>query len=151
MAALFRGIVDDRVGEALTAFFPKAAYLQVKDISDPGRDFQDRLVSAFRQDLHAAHELLGQGAGAARFVSVLVPHQWAWIPPGGCYNKVGYWHAPGSRLVYRQHGRVRSFGVFSLISWRGEWYVVHLSSYDSPGTVDDPSVGRGSFGAPGGC
>jgi len=64
---------------------------------------------------------------------------------------VGYWHAPGSRLVYREQGAVRSIGVFSLISWRGQWYVVHLSSYDSPGTVDSPSTGRGTFGPPGGC
>jgi hypothetical protein len=151
MAALFRGITADSTAEAMPAFFPKSAYLQVKDISEPGRDYRDRLVSAFRLDLRAAHGLLGSDAANARLVGVFVPHQWTWIPAGGCFNKVGYWHAPGSRLVYRENGQVRSFGVFSLISWRGQWYVVHLSSYDSPGTVDAPSAGRGRFGPPGGC
>jgi len=79
------------------------------------------------------------------------PTEWTWITPGYCANRAGYWHAPGSRLVYRQGGRLRSFGVFSLISWRGEWYVVHLAVWDQPGTVDDPSAGVGAFGPPGGC
>jgi len=151
MADLWRGIVTDSVTAAMPAFFPRSAYVQVKAISHPAADFRDRLVSAFRRDIHAAHELLGPGAATALLVGVSVPKEWAWIPPGGCYNAIGYWHAPGSRLVYEEAGHVRSFGIFSFISWRGEWYVVHMSGYDHPGTVDDPSAGRGTLGPPGGC
>jgi len=151
MAALWRGVLTDSVAAAMPAFFPRSAYLQVKAISDAGADFQNRLASAYRLDLHAAHQLLGTGAATAQLIGVEVPNQWRWIPPGRCYNHIGYWHAPGSRLVYREHSVVKSFGVFSLISWRGEWYVVHLAAYDRPGTVDDPSPGAGSYGPPGGC
>lgn len=151
MAALWRGIVRDSVGAARPAFFPESAYLQVKAVSDPAADYRDRLLANFRTDIHAAHVLLGRGASTARLVGVRVPREWAWIVPGYCVNRVGYWHAPGSRLVYREGGRLRSFGVFSLISWRGEWYVVHLSVWDQPGTVDDPAVGAGTFGPAGGC
>jgi hypothetical protein len=151
MADLWRGIVTDSVAAGMPAFFPLSAYVQVKAIGDPAGDYQDRLVASYRLDIHAAHDLLGSGAGTARFLRVSVPKRWAWIPPGGCYNAIGYWHAPGARLVYEEGGEIRSFGVFSLISWRGEWYVVHLSSYDHPGTVDAPSAGRGTFGPPGGC
>jgi hypothetical protein len=150
MVALWQGIVRDSPGAAMPAFFPRSAYLQVKQIQDPSADYRDRLLVAYRADIRAAHDLVTQG-GRARFLSVRVPREWAWIPPGYCYNRVGYWHAPGSRLAYVQGGRVRSFGVFSLISWRGEWYVIHLAVYDRPGTVDDPSLGLGSFGPPGGC
>ena len=151
LAALWRGIVDDSPGTARTAFFPRSAYLQVKQIRDAAADYRDRLLANYRADIHAAHAFLGPGARSARLLAVRVPKEWAWIPPGYCYNRVGYWHAPGSRLVYREGGRVRSFGIFSLISWRGEWYVVHLAAYDRPGTVDDPSPGAGSYGPPGGC
>jgi hypothetical protein len=151
MAALWRGILEDSPAAARPAFFPQAAYQQVKQVSNANADYRDRLFANYRSDIQAAHLLLGRGARRARLVSVLVPRQWAWIPPGYCYNRVGYWHAPGSRLVYRERGRTRSFGIFSLISWRGEWYVVHLAVYDRPGTVDDPSSGAGSFGPPGGC
>ena len=149
MAALWQGIVSGRPAPAMVAFFPRSAYLQAKAIPNPAADYRTRLVAAYRLDLRAAHTLVGPAP--ARLLGVDVPHQWTWIPPGGCFNKVGYWHAPGSRLVYRQSGQVRSFGVFSLISWRGQWYVVHLSSYSDPGSVDEPSAGRGVFGAPGGC
>lgn len=149
MRALWTGIATGRVRPAMTAFFPETAYAQVKAIANPAADFRDRLVAAYRSDLLAAQRLVG--STRARFVGVLVPHEWAWIPPGACYNAIGYWHAPGSRLVYEQDGVVRSFGVFSLISWRGEWYVVHLSSYTAPGTVDTPTSGRGTYGPPGGC
>jgi hypothetical protein len=151
MASLWRGITADSVRMAMPAFFPRRAYLQVKQIANPSADYRDRLLAAFRADINAAHQLVASGAGRARLVGVRVPREWSWITPGYCYNSVGYWHAPGSRLLYRQAGRLRSFGIFSLISWRGEWYVVHLARFDQPGTVDDPAAGPGTFAPPGGC
>ena len=151
MAALWRGIVRDDPWTARSAFFPRSAYLQVKSIPAAGSDFTKRLLGNFALDVHAAHALLGRDAGTARLVGVRVPREWAWIHPGYCYNRVGYWHAPGTRLVYREHGRLRSFGISSLISWRGQWYVVHLGPWDMPGTVDSPAMGTGTSDPPGGC
>jgi hypothetical protein len=151
MAALWRGIVTDSAAAAMAAFFPRTAYLQAKQIADPSADYRTRLLGAFKADIHAAHALLGAQAGSAKLLDVSVPEEWAWIPPGSCYNRIGYWHAPGARVVYRERGQVRSFGIFSLISWRAEWYVVHLAVFDKPGTVDAPSLGFGTYGAPGGC
>jgi hypothetical protein len=151
MAALWRGITRDDPAAAMPAFFPRSAYLQVKAVPDSGSDYRDRLLRNFRLDVEAAHALLGPGASTARLLAVRVPREWAWIVPGYCANRVGYWHAPGSRLVYRQHGRTRSFGIFSLISWRGQWYVVHLGIWNEPGTLVSPSIGVGSFGPAGGC
>jgi hypothetical protein len=151
MQALWRGIVEDSVPAAMPAFFPQPAYVQVKQLPNAAADYRDRLLSNFRADLLAAHRLVLSGHGKPALVGVLVPHEWSWITPGYCANKVGYWHAPGSRLVYRRGGRTFSLGIFSLISWRGEWYVVHLSIWDEPGTVDDPATGVGAFGPSGGC
>jgi len=151
MASLWRGIVRDSVAAAEPAFFPESAYLQVKQLPDPAADYRDRLLANFRADIHAAHLLLGRAPRRAKLVAVRVPRQWSWIVPGYCANRVGYWHAPGSRLLYRAGGQLRSFGIFSLISWRGEWYVVHLAVFDQPGTVDEPSVGAGAYGPAGGC
>src|SRR5579864_5822924 len=145
MAALWRGILGDSLTAARPAFFPLAAYRQVKQIVDPASDYRLRLLDNYRLDLHAVHELLGARASGARLLRVAIPREWAWIPPGYCYNRVGYWHAPGARLVYRIRGHVRSVGVFSFISWRGEWYVVHLAVWDRPGTVDEPASGPGAY------
>jgi hypothetical protein len=150
MNVLWAGIVRDSPRAAISAFFPRAAYLQVKAISAAGSDYDSRLIANFGADVRAAHQLVS-GGGHATLLYVSVPREWAWIPPGGCYNKVGYWHAPGARLVYRQNGRIRSFGIYSLISWRGQWYVVHLGVWNKPGTVADPAVGVGNYAPAGGC
>ena len=81
-----------------------------------------------------------------RLVRVDVPASFAhWVAPGACYNRVGYYEVPNARVVYRDAGTVRSFGIASMISWRGVWYVVHLGavSGDSGGMVDAPSAGAG--------
>jgi hypothetical protein len=151
MIALWRGIVTDSVAAAVPAFFPRAAYLQVKQIANPPADYDNRLLAAYRADIGAAHRLLARGVSGARLLFVSVPREWAWIPPGYCYNRIGYWHAPGARLVYREKGRIHSFGIFSFISWRGQWYVIHLARFDQPGTVDAPALGLGQYGRAGGC
>ena len=62
------------------------------------------------------------------------------------YNKIQSWEATPATLLeaelkgegsqrataryrYEVDGKERSFEVKSLISWRGEWYVVHLSGF----------------------
>jgi hypothetical protein len=155
MALLWDAIRTGRAGPAMPAFFPEAAYEQVKALGDDAADWTDRLVVHFRLDVAAAHAALGPGAASARFVEVLVPSQLIqWVAPGACYNTLGYWNVPGSRLVYEEGGQERSIGIASLISWRGYWYVVHLGSEVPPpdsGVVDNPSPGVGVFGPPGGC
>jgi hypothetical protein len=50
-------------------------------------------------------------------------------------------------MVYSLGGGIRSFGIASMISWRGIWYVVHMGAVLHPtgrGVVDDPSGGSGS-------
>jgi len=152
MADLWLAVTTGQPALGQPGFFPLAAYEQVKAISDPGADWRDRLWHDFALDVAAAHRLVG---GGARLVRVVVPaSQAAWIGPGGCYNAAGYWHVGGARVVYRKDAAVRSFGIASLISWRGEWYVVHLGAVlrsADAGTVDQPAYGTGIPGPPGGC
>jgi hypothetical protein len=125
--ALWQGIVDDNPQEALPFFFPKSAYLQVKALRDAGADYQNRLIGFYGLDVHAAHRLLGADAKDAKLVGVSVPAKAAqWILPGAEENKLSYYRVYGSRLTYTVGGQTKSFGLFSLISWRGEWYVVHF-------------------------
>lgn len=160
----FRAMVTDlwlavRTGKASLgrqAFFPVGAYKQVKAIADPAADWRTRLWDDFVLDTRAAHRLLGRDANKAKLLRVLVlpAADDSWIGPGACFNSVGYWHVANSRVVYRLGGRVRSFGIASLISWRGVWYVVHLGAVSRTvvtGIVDEPADGPGIPGPPGGC
>jgi len=148
VSALWAGVVAGASAPALPAFFPEQAYAQLKQIPDAEGDWDDRLVADYSLDLAAAHELLGADPREAELLGVDVPTSYAhWVPPGVCYNSVGYYEVPNSRLVYREGGVVRSFGIASMISWRGTWYVVHLgavlrSGYG--GVVDDPELGAGT-------
>lgn len=146
--ALWRGVDTGSPHAALYAFFPLEAYEQVKAIGDPAGDYRDRLIADYDLDLAAAHALLGPDPQAARLVSTIVPGRYVhWVPPGACYNRIGYYEVPNSRLVYRAGQDIRSFGIASLISWRGTWYVVHLGAVTRSGyggVVDDPSEGTGT-------
>ena len=148
MGALWQGIRSGSVSTAMPAFFPEGAYAQVKAIADPRADYNNRLVHEFAQDIAAAHGLLGAGASSAQLVAVQVPSSYAhWVSPGSCYNGVGYYEVPNARVVYREGGQTSSFGIASMISWRGVWYVVHLGAVtraSDAGVVDDPSAGTGS-------
>ncbi len=129
IAALFRAIVADDPAQATSAFFPLGAYRQVKDIPDPASDWKRRLVAAFDHDIHALHARLGAAAAEARLVGLELPDSRArWVDPGEEYNKIGYYRVFGSRVRYEVGGAPRSFEIKSFISWRGEWYVVHLSA-----------------------
>lgn len=124
---LWQAIITGNPTTALPFFFPKTAYLQVKAIANPSADYQNRLIDWYRLDIEAAHALLGSHAATATFVRVTVPTAQArWITPGVEFNKGSYYRVYGTRLYYEVNGVTKSIGIFSLISWRGEWYVVHL-------------------------
>lgn len=130
--ALWDAIVKDDPDVAMPFFFPVSAYLQVKDVGSPASDWRHRLVGAFKRDIHALHAKLGEKAGTAKLVRFDVPDDRAkWVEPNEEYNKLGYWRVYGTRIVYTigDSTRERSFEVSSLISWRGEWFVVHLTGF----------------------
>lgn len=147
MRALWDGIRTGTPGPAMPAFFPEAAYAQLKAIGDPQSDWQARLVGDYALDIVAAHAVLGAGARTARLIGVDVPAAGVkYVPPEICENRFGYEEVPNSRIVYSRGGAVRSIGIASLISWRGIWYVVHLGAVDRSadvGIVDDASDGAG--------
>jgi hypothetical protein len=152
MQALWNGVVEDSVQPALPAFFPQSAYVQLKTgIADPAGDWTNRLVADYGLDIQAAHALIASEPSSAAFVGVSVPEQYAhWITPGVCANGIGYYEVANARLVYQFGGQPRSFGIASLISWRGQWYVVHLGAIlrsSSGGVVDDSEAGTG-YSAP---
>jgi hypothetical protein len=155
MTSLWAGIVHDSLARALAAFFPKGAYVRLKAIASASYDWTDRLVYDYGLDIKAAHALLGRTATHARLIAVDVPSSYGhWIQPGVCYNSLGYYEMPNARVVYRADGQIRSFGIASMISWRGVWYVVHLGailrSTDS-GTVEEPTSGPGASAYSGTC
>jgi hypothetical protein len=148
IASVWSAIRTDSPGVGLAAFFPRDAYIRLKAIPSAGSDWSARLVHAYDLDIAAAHRQLGAGAARAQLIAVDVPSSYGhWVPAGVCYNDVGYYEVPNARVVYLEGGQVRSFGIASMISWRGRWYVVHLGAVlrnADVGVVDEPASGRGT-------
>jgi hypothetical protein len=129
VAALWEAIAKDDPDRAMPFFFPLAAYEQVKDVSNPSRDWKYRLVAAYVRDVHDLHKRLGSDPSGARLVSMEIGPSPRWVEPHEEYNKIGYYRVFGTKLKWEGHdGTPHSFDIKSLISWRGEWYVVHLSA-----------------------
>lgn len=126
-----RAILSGEVEPALPAFFPLVAYQQVKDVAKPERDYKFRLLANFKRDLLEYHHALGAAAAESKFDGVTVSEKDAkWMAPGSEGNKLGYFRVLRSRLRFTlPTGRSREFELTSLISWRGEWYVVHLHGF----------------------
>ena len=156
MRKLATAIRTDSINLGETVFFPRTAYVNMKtgEIPAPASDYVDRLIAFFRLDLAAYHDRLFARA-VTTYVRVRAnPADAAWISPGVCENRIGYWHIQGVRLEFIRDSKVVSVAVASLISWRGIWYVVHLGPNNAPfnvGKVDDYSSGVGVPGPGGGC
>ena len=126
MRELVAAVASDQPTRALSAFFPLPAYIQVKAIADPVTDWNVRLVANYKIDIGLAHQRLGPDASSAKFESVSLGAGPTWVKPGVELNKGSYWRDYGT-VVYCKVGSVtRYFVITSMISWRGEWYVVHL-------------------------
>lgn len=129
--AVARAIISGEVEPALPAFFPLVAYQQVKDVAKPERDYKFRLLANFKRDLLEYHHALGAAAAETKFDGITISEKDAkWMTPGSEGNKLGYFRVLRSRLRFTlPTGRSREFELTSLISWRGEWYVVHLHGF----------------------
>ena len=124
---LWQAIQQDRPELALPFFFPEAAYLQVKAIPGPAADYQQRLIVNYEQDIHTLHAQLGADAASAQLAGIDVPDAEAvLVQPGEESNQLPYWRVYGTMLHSTLNGETTSMPVTSLISWRGQWYVVHL-------------------------
>jgi hypothetical protein len=127
--ALWEAIAKDQPELGYPFFFPESAYVQVKAIGDPAGDYQHRLIANFDEDVHTLHAQLGANAANAKFVGITVPDDQAvFVQPGEESNQGSYWRVYGTTMQYEVDGQTGSFPVTSLISWRGQWYVVHLGA-----------------------
>ena len=127
MSLLVQAVATGDVSVGLPAFFPRQAYVQVKAVRNPAADWKDRLVALYNADISGLHASLGASASSIQLSGVDVPDGAAqWLGPGAEYNKLGYWRVLNTRVRYTGSSGEGSFIVISLISWRGQWYVVHF-------------------------
>lgn len=131
MKLLWEAMVANDPSRAERVFFPREAYEVVKDIEKPGADWKSRLMKAFARNVSEYHKKLGSEPESLVFEGLdLDEKRVKWIDKGEEGNKVGYWRVTRSKLRYRDPaGKSHTLELTSLISWRGEWFVVHLHGF----------------------
>ena len=128
MKGLADAIINDDVLMGTSSFFPVEAYKQTKKNTNPAADWQNRLIANFRVDVADAHKKLGPNAKSAVFKGVEVPNTAVWVKPGEEYNVGPYWRVFKSQMLFDVNGSTVKIPIESMISWRGQWYVVHLGT-----------------------
>ncbi len=145
----WKHVLAGNAGDAGNFFFPRSAYLQLKTLSYAGSDFDGRLYHDYRNDVIADHRLVTAAGAKPADIKVLgvdVPQASVhWVPPGVEANSIGYYQVSYPRIRYSVNGQPRSYAISSMISWRGQWYVVHLGPNWRPGEggwvcTPDPST-----------
>jgi hypothetical protein len=131
LAELVRSVATRTPGPARDAFFPSTAYAQVKAIADPAADYRQRLLALYDADVAVLQPEIPPGAHLA---GVRVPNDAIWVPPGAEFNRLGYWRVYGTQVSYSAAGRTATLTICSMISWRGDFYVVHLGPVLRNGT-----------------
>lgn len=131
MELVWQAIVKDDPTIAEASFFPDVAYAVVKDIEKPKADWKHRLMKNFHRDVREYHKKLGAEPEALTFLGAdIVDEKVKWMEPGKEGNKVGYFRVTRSKLRYKDPaGAEKDLELTSLISWRGEWFVVHLHGF----------------------
>jgi hypothetical protein len=128
MKVLANAIITNTPDTALSAFFPVSAYKQTKKNTDPAADWKNRLIANFKVDVADANKKLGPNAKNAVFTGVTVPNTVVWVKPGEEYNVGPYWRVFKAQMNFTVDGKTVQIPIESMISWRGQWYVVHLGT-----------------------
>jgi hypothetical protein len=134
---LFDAIVADAPERAEEVFFPRAAFLLVKDIPDPGK-YYDRLKRRFEQDIHALHASLADPA-SAQFERFELANRGGFVRVREEGNRLPYWASRHSFIHFRMRGQPQRLEVRVLITWDERWYVIHLNEFRS-GTLANQGV-----------
>ena len=124
---LFEAVVKDDPALAEGVFFPRAAFLLIKNIRDPGH-YYDQLHARFIADIHTLHRRL-PGLAQARFERFELAQRGGWVDVHGEGNRLPYWASRHSFLYYTSGGQTQRVEVRVLITWDDQWYVIHLNEF----------------------
>ena len=128
MKTLANAIINNTPDSAISTFFPVSAYKQTKKNTDPAADWKNRLIANFKVDVADANKKLGANAKNAVFTGVTVPNTAVWVKPGEEYNVGPYWRVFKTQMNFTVDGKNVQIPIESMISWHGQWYVVHLGT-----------------------
>jgi hypothetical protein len=122
---LLEAIQKDEPDLATDIVFPRDAYLAVKDVPDPGKSWDAKVLAAFKRDVHALHRRT-KGVERALFTSFELGQPASEAMPKRHDLKRMLWRSRRSRLGFTIDGKPSHFDLVEMTGWRGAWYVTRL-------------------------
>lgn len=122
---LLEAIQKDDGDLAADLVFPRDAYLGVKDVPDPGKHWDSKVLGAFRGSVHVLHRRT-KGVERAIFTGFELGQPASEALPKRHDLKRMLWRARRSRLSFTIDGKPSHFDVMEMTGWRGSWYVTKL-------------------------
>jgi hypothetical protein len=122
---LLEAIAKDDPSLATDIVFPRDAYIEVKDVADPGRQWDEKVMGAFRRNVHAIHKKT-KGIERAQLTSLELGQPISQVVPRRHDMNLTLWRVTRSRLNFMIDGRTLHSEIGELLSWRGAWYVLEL-------------------------
>ena len=122
---LLEAIRRDDGDLAADMIFPRDAYLNVKDVPDPGKHWDAKVLAAFRKHVHLLHKHT-KGVERATFTTFDVGQSVVQAPPKKRDLKRSLWRARHSRLGFTIDGKPGHFDLLEMTAWQGSWYITRL-------------------------
>ncbi len=122
---LLEAIAKDDPSLATDIVFPRDAYVTAKDAADPGKQWDDKVASAFQKQVHLLHKRTS-GVERAILTTFEMGVPISQVVPKKRDMKVALWKVRHCRLNFTIDGKLARFDVPELMSWRGAWYVIEM-------------------------
>jgi hypothetical protein len=119
---LLEAISKDDADLATDIMFPRAAWLTLRDATDPAREWDKRVDRPFRRTIHRS----SRHTEGAQFVSLELGRAVVQEPVKRHGWRKPLWSVHGSRLTYVVDGHTRTLSIREMTAWRGAWYVTRL-------------------------
>lgn len=113
----------DLAGDVL---FPRDAYIQTKDSSDPQHAWEKKVQGSFKRGVESLHKKMKGGEAKFAFVSFELGHSVTQITPKKKDWKRPLWRVKHSKLTFTEGGKQRHLDIAEMTAWRGAWYVTKL-------------------------
>jgi len=124
MKHLVEAIGHDNADLAADVLFPRDAFVQVKDASDPGKAWE-KLRTAFGRAVHVQNSHK-KGMEKATLVSFELGHSVNLVPAKRREFKRALWRAKHSKLIFAIDGKTSTMEIIEMTAWHGNWYITKL-------------------------
>ncbi len=122
---LFEAVSQNKPELAADILFPRDAFMSAKDVSDPARLWEQKILLNFAHDVAQLHKKI-HGSDHVEISSFELGHAVTQLTPRKHDFKKALWRVKKSRVTYLLNGKREELTIAEMTSWRGAWYVSNL-------------------------